>query len=320
MRKILSSLILSVSLLAASQVKLEDMISSMILVGFIGEKEGDKWVEQIKRDLNRDRILGVYISKKNFKDKNSLKRLLKYLKSGLKDKKLFVTTPLNFDDFERDCKRLTLLELESFRNDFYKSIKDTGINALFWPSLDLKTSWSCSEYEDILLSYTDFELKLMKKYAIIPIACHFPGKIVKNSQWEYRELKPFYSVIKDGKIGAVLLDFNVNPKIDENNIPSFSYLTIRGLLREKMGFKGVVFSSDLKAKDLQRGYSLRERVIKSINSGVNILFFSGYFVNSSNVPKEVKKIIIDAVNNGEIDIGKIEDSYKKINYFRGLIK
>jgi len=170
------------------------------------------------------------------------------------------------------------------------------------------------------LSYIDLELSLIKKSGLLPVFGHFPGKKVKDNNWEYRELKPFYTLIKEKRCDAIIVDDKINPKIDDKNRAVFSYLTIERLLREKMGFKGVVFSSDLKSKELEKEYSLRERVIKSINSGVNILFFSGYFINSSNVPKEVKKIVLKAVKNGDIDRQKIEDSYKKILKIRGLIK
>ena len=44
---------------------LEDMIAQMIVVGFDGTKESDKWVDQIAKDIKRERVGGVVFTEKN---------------------------------------------------------------------------------------------------------------------------------------------------------------------------------------------------------------------------------------------------------------
>lgn len=39
----------------AKAPSLEEMIAQMIVIGFDGEKEGDKWVEQIAKDIRRQK-------------------------------------------------------------------------------------------------------------------------------------------------------------------------------------------------------------------------------------------------------------------------
>lgn len=43
---------------------LEDMIAQMIVVGFDGTKESDKWVDQIAKDIKRERVGGVVLTEK----------------------------------------------------------------------------------------------------------------------------------------------------------------------------------------------------------------------------------------------------------------
>lgn len=62
----------------AKTPSLEEMIAQMIVIGFDGEKEGDKWVEQIAKDIRRQKIGGVILSQKNIQTISQLKKLTDY--------------------------------------------------------------------------------------------------------------------------------------------------------------------------------------------------------------------------------------------------
>ena len=67
--------------LNAKTLSTEEMVSQMIVIGFDGYKEGDKWVEQIAKDIKREKIGGVVLDGKNVQNAAQLKKLTQYLKS-----------------------------------------------------------------------------------------------------------------------------------------------------------------------------------------------------------------------------------------------
>ncbi len=301
-------------------VSLEKMISEMIVVGFDGQKSNDKWVLQIKRDIRKNRIGGIYLSKKNIDNNKNLKNLINEFQTVSNEKLFIISRPSNFGKFNSDSKNITFEELDKNRENVYRYISDIGVNVLFWPNADLKTKNSYSIDVDIELSYLDNEFRLLQRFALLPVLGHFPGKIVEDKEWEYEELKPFYKFIKNKMINAIMMDNGINTFIDEQNEATFSELTIKKLLKNKMGFDGIVFSSDLKSYSLSKKYTLKERVVKALNAGVDVLFFSGYFINTSNVPNEVKKVIKKALKEGLLQKEQIVESYYKIIGIKGKLK
>ena len=75
-------------------------------------------------------------------------------------------------------------------------------------------------------------------------------------------------------------------------------------LKDEMGFKGFIVS-DWGAVQNITGSSYKEQVIKSVNAGIDMLMETDKF-------EEAKKIIVDAVGNGEISEERINDAVTRI--------
>ncbi|MCF6172763.1 MAG: hypothetical protein L3J44_03130 [Campylobacteraceae bacterium] len=92
------------------------------------------------------------------------------------------------------------------------------------------------------------------------------------------------------------------------------------MLRGKLKFKGLIFSADLKSSNIYKRYNFKNIVIKAVNAGNDILFFSSYFANSTNVPKEARSIMLEAIREGKITKEQIKNSYKKIIQFKKRLR
>jgi beta-N-acetylhexosaminidase len=108
---------------------------------------------------------------------------------------------------------------------------------------------------------------------------HFPGlgRVRKNTDTSTGAvdsiattldpyLAPFISGIEAGT-GAVMVSSASYPKLDENNVAAFSKPIITGLLREQIGFSGLVISDDLGAAVAVRSVPLGERAVKFLEAG-----------------------------------------------------
>jgi beta-N-acetylhexosaminidase len=295
---------------------MQSMISQMIVVGFSGYKPGDKWVEQLSRDVQNDKIGGIYIARDNIKSFKQLKKINNYLQKKSAKKLLVLSYPYNFSDFKDVKKDYNLDEMKKLNIDFYKNLKKSGINMLFWPNADLHLNSSYSEQEDVEVSYIMYELNSLKKADIVPVIGHFPGKVNSANDWKYTDLKPYFELVKYNKIKAIMMNDDINIDLDNKNISTFSHYTIKSILRDKLKYEGLVISADLKSKKITKKYSFKKSVVNAINAGNDILFFSSYFANKTNVPREVKRIVLEALKSGKIQKSAIEESYKKILEFR----
>ncbi|MBE0491062.1 MAG: hypothetical protein IBX44_02300 [Sulfurospirillum sp.] len=288
--------------LNASKVpQLDLMISQMILTGFSGKVDGDKWIEQIKNDIEFSRISGVVVLERNIENQTQLKTLITSLK---KSNKSSLPLFMAMNDTNNLALNETLANASLRYEKLANTLKDAGINLLFAPSFDLD-----GENEEIVLAYGSVFIDALHKAKIFSVAKHFPG--VPNL-WRFEAMKPYYSLIKHDKIDMIMPSQSVFEALDKDLVALHSQKIIRDILRIRMGYNGVIISDDMLSKTLQERHTLAQNITKAINSGVDILFFSSYFYNNSNIPKVVREIIYKAIQEGDLSEEQIARAYNRI--------
>jgi len=316
MRKFVIFLSFCVLSLYGSSISIQSMISQMIVVGFSGQKPGDKWVEQLSRDIKNDKIGGIYIAKENIKNFKQLKILNNYLEKKSKKHLLIVSYPDNFSEFNRAKEDYNLNDIKKLNIGFYGKLKKSGVDMLFWPNADLHLNAIYSGQEDMAVTYLTYEMNSLKNAGLVSIIGHFPGRVNDVNDWKYIELKPYFELIKYKKIEVIVMDRGLNKNLDKENISTFSHYIIKSILRDKFKYQGLIVSADLKSRYILKRYSFKQSVIKAVNAGDNILFFSSYFANNSNIPREVRQILLKALKEGRVKKERIVKSYEKIIKFR----
>jgi len=343
------------SSLVAKSPTLETMVGQMLMVGVSGSKTTDKWVKQLKSDIQNGKVGGVILFANNIESPKKLKELTSYLSSAkskyppfiaidqeggevqrLNSKNGFIDYPSAFDM----ARKKTLLESYKIYKNLAEELKEYGFNMNFAPVVDInidpkspaigakKRSYSVKE--EIVVAYSSEFIKAQKEAGIVSVLKHFPGhgsakadshkRLTDVSKtWQYKELKPYYDFIKYEKVEAIMVGHITLDKFDKIYPASLSKKTINGVLRAQLGFKGVVFSDDMNMKAISDIYGFKQSVIMAVNAGVDVLVYSSYFRKKSSVVNEVTKIIIDAVKSGKIDIKTIENSYKRVKGLKNAI-
>lgn len=353
MLKILLSCLLFSLLLHAKTPSLEEMIAQMIVIGFEGTKEGDKWVDQIAKDIKREKVGGVLLTDKNIQNPTQLKKLNDYLKAEapkglplivaveheggdttvLSTKKGFSEVPSAAKLF----KTKDIAEAEELYKKLSSDLFKSGINVNFAPVLDLqpkqdtlehsKVQRSYSSYEEIVTTYAMLLINALHAEGVMPVVKYFPtaGANLWNNfsseedvtnTWRFEQLKPYYDLIAFGKMDAVLMSHVMQKEIDPKNPVIFSKLVIQSLLRDKMHFEGVVFADNLRTNSLPSSSDFKQRIIRSIDAGADILIFPNYFSENASTPLTVQKIITDAIKSGELTQERIALSYERIDHFK----
>ncbi|MFM7486887.1 MAG: glycoside hydrolase family 3 N-terminal domain-containing protein, partial [Cytophagales bacterium] len=154
---------------------------------------------------------------------------------------------------------------------------------------------------------------------------HFPGHGSSTSDthygvadvtntWSERELKPYKILIDSGYVDAVMTAHIVNKNLDKSGNPgTLSQDVLQGILRNRLGYSGVVFSDDMQMEAISKQYGFEQAIIMAIQAGVDIMCFA------NNVPGSQKRkvelifaTIKDAVAKGTITSNRIDESYRRI--------
>lgn len=159
---------------------------------------------------------------------------------------------------------------------------------------------------------------------------HFPGhgntivdshhdlpRISGSKEYLFQnELYPFIQAINKG-IKAVMIGHLEVPSLDNNagTPASLSYPIVTQLLKEELGFEGLIITDAIDMRAITRYYSQEEAAVKAVLAGNDIIL-------SPLKPKEVIDAIYSAVNDGIINESRINESVKKIlsaKYWLGLL-
>jgi beta-glucosidase-like glycosyl hydrolase len=131
------------------------------------------------------------------------------------------------------------------------------------------------------------------------------------------EMYPFRELIKDGATGVMVAHMNI-PSLDKTpNLPStLSKPIVTGILKEQLGFKGLVISDAMEMKGVVKNFKEGTADVMGVIAGNDILELSE---NSRRAVKLVRK----AVREEKISMARIDSSVKKIlmaKYWAGLSK
>ena len=159
----------------------------------------------------------------------------------------------------------------------------------------------------------------LKDNGVIPVYKHFPGHGSTISDSHYvlpvitktkeellkSDLVPFQNAIDNGA-DVIMIGHLAVPSITGDETPaSLSKELITGLLKEEMGYQGLVITDALNMGALTKYYSEKEVYEMAINAGVDILLMP---IDISHAVASIKESIAE----GKITEQQIDESVRKI--------
>lgn len=129
------------------------------------------------------------------------------------------------------------------------------------------------------------------------------------------ELYPFTKLIKEGASGVMVAHMNI-PVLDNTaNLPStLSKPIVSGLLKEDLGFKGLIFSDAMEMKGVVKFFPGGEADVLGIIAGMDVIELSGD-------TKRAVRLIRKAIRRKRLSWDRINESVKKVliaKYWSGL--
>jgi beta-N-acetylhexosaminidase len=225
------------------------------------------------------------------------------------------------------------LDGENFYNAQSQMLQDLGINLNFAPVVDLalepknkviyalERSYGKEPFD--VAKFAKIMIDAQEKHNIISVLKHFPGHgssladshegfVDITHTWSEKELEPYKQLIQNGDAQMIMSAHVYNKKLDAKYPATLSHTINTKLLRQKLGFDGVLVSDDLQMKAISEHYSLKEAVTLAINSGVDMLLFGNQLAHNS--ADEIVNTIYAQVQNGAISQERITEANERIEH------
>jgi beta-N-acetylhexosaminidase len=124
-------------------------------------------------------------------------------------------------------------------------------------------------------------------------------------------LEPYRLLNK--KADTVMVAHVFNKRIDAKYPATLSSKTVNGLLRNKLGYKGVVITDDLQMGAISKKYGLKNTLQLAINAGDDILLFGNQLDPRHIVTtKKLVDTIVALVKSGKVKEQRINNAYNRI--------
>jgi beta-N-acetylhexosaminidase len=133
-----------------------------------------------------------------------------------------------------------------------------------------------------------------------------------SDTWESLELVPYRELIAQNKADAVMTAHVFNRRLDPEFPASLSKRTITGLLRQKLGFKGVVISDDLDMKAISAEYSREKALELALNAGNDILLIANNMSFARDAAARSLEIVLELVASGRVSEACIDEACRRV--------
>ena len=129
------------------------------------------------------------------------------------------------------------------------------------------------------------------------------------------EMYPFRELIKQGASGVMIAHMNIPALDNTKNLPStLSFPIVTGILKEELGFKGLIFSDAMEMKGVVKFFPNGEADVRGLIAGIDVIELSQ---NSARAIRLVRH----AIRTKRLSWERINESVKKVllaKYWVGL--
>ncbi|MCB2183526.1 MAG: beta-N-acetylhexosaminidase [Desulfobulbaceae bacterium] len=321
-------------------------LGQLFMVGFAG-KEIDQSTLNLIKELGINHFI---IFKRNVESPSQLKKLCFDLKEACRSYGLppplisidqeggtVARLPEPFSQFP-DARFLAESEnplhaLSGYARKCGLELAEAGINMNLAPVLDVcpvgegffMEKRSLGADPEIVGKYGCHIIKELQSLGVAACAKHFPGlgaakidphlllPVVSQSRQAIEEvdLPPFQQAISAG-VASVMTSHTIYENLDSSNIATLSASILKDLLRDKLGFDGLVITDDLEMGAVENERSVAEAAVLSFVAGVDLLLICHDHEKVRAAYGKLHK----AVLSGNVSREECEESLRRVDVVR----
>lgn len=210
-----------------------------------------------------------------------------------------------------------------------KQMKAAGLDMIHSPVVDVNINPNNPEigrraYSDdpeVVAEYAIAQLKGFKEENVIAAAKHFPGRgdsatdahhacpslSVDEKRFNKIELYPYKKLIEAG-IDSIMVAHCIYTHIDPNKISTVSRKVVHGILRDQLGFEGLITTDSITMGALIDQYGIGEACSRALDAGADIILMKA----ENQWRGEMFYTIKQWVEKGKIKSEELDDKVRRI--------
>jgi beta-N-acetylhexosaminidase len=215
---------------------------------------------------------------------------------------------------------------ERFARALASELRAVGITLDYTPVLDIHTNPKnpvigdralADRAEDVARLGTVI-IRTLQAEGIAACGKHFPGHgdtsvdshhdlpLVEHPPDRLRavELVPFRAAVAAG-VASMMTAHILIPALDDERPATLSPAIVDGLLKQELGYQGLVLSDDLEMKAISARYGVPEATVAAIAAGCDAVLMCGV---SQDVQVAALEAVIRAVETGTLPLRRLEDA------------
>lgn len=157
------------------------------------------------------------------------------------------------------------------------------------------------------------------RYPVITTVKHFPGHgdtatdshlglpvlAADRQRLERVELVPFRAAIRAG-VDTIMTAHIALPALDASGIPAtLSAAILTGLLRQELGFTGLIVSDALDMQGVTKHFSAGQAAVKALEAGADVLLMPAD-------PEAAIQAVVEAVQQGRLSRRRLQESVARV--------
>ena len=215
---------------------------------------------------------------------------------------------------------------ERFARALAAELRAVGISMSYAPVLDVLTNptnpvigdRSLAECADDVARLGTVIIRTLQKEGIAASGKHFPGHgdtsvdshfelpLIEHSpeRLEAVELVPFKAAIAAG-VASIMTAHILIPALDADRPATLSPAIVDGILKQRLGYQGLVLSDDLEMKAISGRYGMSEATVMAIAAGCDAVLMCG---DEQGKQAAALEAVIRAVEDGSLSFKRADDA------------
>ncbi len=208
-------------------------------------------------------------------------------------------------------------------------MKASGMDMIHSPVVDVNINpnnpeigyRAFSDDPEVVAEYAIAMLEGFKDAGVIAAAKHFPGRgdsatdahhacpllDVDMSRLHAVDLLPYKRLIAAG-LDSIMIAHCIYPQIDPDHISTVSRKVVTGLLREELGFEGLITSDSITMGALIDRYGIGEACARALAAGIDTILMKA----ENQWRGEMFYTIQKWVEDGRIDSDELDDKVRRV--------
>lgn len=207
-----------------------------------------------------------------------------------------------------------------------------GFNWMHSPVLDVNNepenpeiyTRAYSDDAEEVAEYAEQSCRGFKDAGMIATGKHFPGRGASaqdahfsipvidadfDTLWN-RELLPYRRLIEKGLLPSIMIAHSIFPALDPDNVATVSPKILQGLLREKLGFDGVITTDSMTMGGIALRYGVANACALALEAGADLVLMKA----ENSLVGETVEAIRRFVETGRISMEALDEKvYRVLN-------